>query len=112
MTTKARGDGTKLEYTVAGSPVVADVFELVQDTLGVHTISAAVGETAVLATTGEFLAPKATGETWTAGENIWWHTVNENFQANATGGTLRAKAMADQVSGDTEGLLVLIPNLV
>jgi predicted RecA/RadA family phage recombinase len=51
--------------------------------------------------------PKATGTAWTAGDMLYWDTVNSNLTKTATSNTFAGYAYADAASGDTTGSVLL-----
>src|SRR5688572_23834561 len=51
--------------------------------------------------------PKATGQTWSEGEKLYWDDSAKKFTTTSSGNTLAGCAVAAALSGDTTGLVRL-----
>ena len=56
-------------------------------------------------------APKATGEAWSAGDDLYWHPADEEWSTAAGGGTLGALAWRDAESAEDTGAIILLLGL-
>ena len=106
MTTISSFTGICSPIAPAGG-VLAGYFYLIQGTLFCSTANAAVGAPfsgfAVFNATDKIFqgVPKATGQTWTAGQNLYWDNTAKNFTTTSTSNTLVGIAANAQASGDT-----------
>jgi len=100
--------GDSITFAAAPSALVAGEWLLVQELLGVVKESAASGAPYVLQVRGVFRnAPKATGQTWTAGEVLYWHPTNDNWTVTLTGAYQKGYAAADAASAAAIGTVLL-----
>ena len=105
---------------VSGSPiapaggVVAGTVYLVQNTLylALNTVPATLPFQGFVLFTGQSnkllqFAPKATGQVWAAGQNIYWDNTAKNFTTTLTSNTLIGIAANAQASGDVLADIIL-----
>lgn len=57
----------------------------------------------------KILVPKATGQTWVGGQQLYYDAGNSNFTTTATANRLCGYAVGAAASGDTEGTINLTP---
>lgn len=87
--------------------LVSGQFYLLGALGGVAETTQAAGETVSLCREGVFTLPKATGETWAQGDQLYWDATNKKFTKTSSGNTKYGIANAAQVSGDTSGAVIL-----
>ena len=74
---------------------------------GVCVTAAASGATVPIVRKGVFNLPKATGETWAVGDQLYWDATNKRFTKTSAGNTKWGLAAAVQASGDAFGDVLL-----
>lgn len=80
--------GDTLGFTAPAGGVVSGNGVLVGDMFGVAAVSAAVGETFQLKTTGVFDLPKTSAQAWSEGQKLYWSSANSEVSTTATGNKL------------------------
>ena len=88
----------------SGDPV------LIGAIFGIAASDAAEGVELEIATAGVFVLPKATGETWSVGDNLYWDSIKKNLTKSSTiaHNALVAMAAATAGSKDTSGTAKII----
>lgn len=88
----------------SGDPV------LIGAIFGIAATDAAEGAELEIATAGVFVMPKAAGETWSVGDNLYWDSIKKNLTKSSTiaHNTLVATAAAMAGSNDTSGTAKII----
>ena len=88
----------------SGDPV------LIGAIFGIAASDAAEGAELEIATAGVFVLPKATGETWSVGDNLYWDSIKKNLTKSSTiaHNALVAMAAATAGSKDTSGTAKII----
>lgn len=103
--------GGRLSFTAPGNLTAGDPL-LVVDTFGVVEATVLAAAPAKLILRGTFTLPKATGQTWTPGQVLYWNgtALTTTAAANRKAGVAAASA----ISGATTGSATLSgpPNLV
>ena len=94
MSVKYQSEGTVLQVTASGSPIVVDTVVKIGSLLGVALGNIAVGETGSVMIKGIFRAlPKVSGAVIAAGEPLTWDVSASAFDDNA----------ATPATGDVKG---------
>ena len=94
---------------VASMPEDADSGEFIKvgALYGVAQATYASGAPGVLARTGVFLLPKATGTAWSQGDKLFWDISAKKFTKDAAKFPLDAVAFLAALSGDAVGQVLL-----
>lgn len=104
----AKGDSVDVAAPVGG--LLSGAFYLVGALGGVCARTGAQGEIVPLNRYGVFTLPKATGATWTQGDQLYWDNTNKYFTKTTAGNTKWGLAAADAASGDATGSVALSGN--
>jgi predicted RecA/RadA family phage recombinase len=98
-------DGKYLDHTPVADVGAGDII-LLNKLVGVAVRPIPANTLGALAVVGVFSqAPKATGETWAAGEQLYWDAGNSRFTKTVGSNTAAGKAFASALSGDTTGVI-------
>lgn len=94
---------------IANRTAAADQGMLIGRIFGITKAACTNAGTVVLQRKGLFRAlPKATGEAWTLGAQLYWDNTNFRFTTTASGNTaVGAAAGAAAASGDATGTVLL-----
>lgn len=94
---------------IASMPEDADAGEFIKvgALYGVAQAAYASGAAGVLARTGVFLLPKATGTAWAQGDKLFWDVSAKKFTKDGTKLALDAVAFVAALSGDAVGQVLL-----
>jgi predicted RecA/RadA family phage recombinase len=96
--------GATVTIPAFGSDVAVGAVVLAGSILGIAVNAIKSGDDLVLNTIGEFESlPKATGETWSYGDALYWSSANGNFTKTSASNKLAGNAVAAAASGDIVG---------
>lgn len=98
--------GDVVQYTAGADINSGDVVPL-NNRCGVALGDIANGATGSVALAGVFSVTKATGQTWSIGQALYWDSGNANVTTTATSNTPAGYAFAAASSGATSGYLAL-----
>lgn len=99
-------EGSILNVT-AGADIDKGDTVRIGDIVGITTQGAANGELCAVETEGVFEVDKATGETWSPGEDLFHDIVAGNYTTTGTDNKWAGRAVEDAASGATRGKLAL-----
>lgn len=99
--------GDTIDIVTPAGGLLSGQFALIGVLGGVAGITSAQGEKNVLHREGVFTLPKATGATWTQGDQLYWDATNKVFTKTSAGNTAKGSAGADAATGDATGSVVL-----
>jgi predicted RecA/RadA family phage recombinase len=77
---------------------------------GVCVNSAALNAAVPIKRRGVFTLPKATGASWSQGDQLYWDGTNKNFTKTSSGNTKWGVAAAAAQAGDATGSVSFTPN--
>lgn len=103
--------GDTLDLTAPTGGVASGVPVKIGGQVVVPQVSAAEGKTFAAKTTGVFRLAKATGQSWAECVTLYWDDTAKAFTTTSTSNTKCGHAVAAAASGDTVGLVKLIPTL-
>lgn len=107
MATNFKHEGETLKVTAPAAVSSGDVIKI-NNLVGICLTDAESGATVELAITKAWSdLPKATGESWSQGETVYWDNSAENFTTTATSNTEAGVADADAGSADATGDVLL-----
>lgn len=100
---------TGMTVPVASMPEDADSGEFIKvgALWGVAQAAYASGAAGILARTGVFLLPKATGTAWAQGDKLFWDVSAKKFTKDSTKLPIEAVAFVAALSGDAVGQVLL-----
>ena len=107
MTTTYIQPGNVVTLTAPTGGVTAGVPKLIGNLLVVPQNTVAQGLPFDGHVLGQHLLPKATGQTWAEGANLYWDNTAGNFTTTATANYYAGVAAAAAASGDTTGYVLL-----
>lgn len=100
--------GDTITLTAPAGGVVAGTCILIGKLLVMSKTTADAGEEFEGARTGVYeAAPKATGQSWSEGDKLYFDGTNDVFTTTATGNTAVGAAVSNQAAGDTVGTVML-----
>lgn len=91
----------------APANVTSGDFILIGALGGVVVNTALSGADVPIVREGVFTLPKATGETWAVGDQLYWDATNKKFTKTSSGNTLFGVALSVSASGDTSGSVLI-----
>lgn len=103
--------GDTLDLTAPTDGVTSGVPVKIGGQIVVPQVSAAEGKTFAAKTTGVFRVPKATGQAWGECVTVYWDDTAKAFTTTAASNTKCGHSVPAAASGDTVGLVKLIPTL-
>lgn len=69
--------------------------------------ASAAGDIAIVKVEGTYACPKAPGQAWAQGANLYWDDTAKNFTTTVGSNTLAGKAESAALSADTTGAIRL-----
>lgn len=99
--------GDVLTLTAPSGGVVGGNFYGIGAFLVCASVTAAAGEKFAGKLTGVFSVTKATGQTWSEGEIVYFDDGTGSFTTSAVGNAKAGAAVAAALTGDTTGLVRL-----
>ena len=96
-------DGKTVTLAAAPYAVASGAGALQGAIFGVTQSNAENGAEVVLVTCGIFSLAKATGQSWTVGEKLYWDDTAKNLTTTASGNTLVGAAHVAAQTADTTG---------
>lgn len=103
--------GDTLDLTAPTGGVTSGVPVKIGGQVVVPQVSAAEGKTFAAKTTGVFRLAKESGQSWGECVTLYWDDTTKAFTTTSTSNTKCGHAAAAAASGDTVGLVKLIPTL-